>query len=184
MPTLEEQFTEATVRYTHGDYAGAKALLEPLAKSGHAKATTYLAELHLHGHGVPRDPARAVELLEQAVIWGDATAAWNLGAVYQSGGFGVPRNPALGRQFMERAAEMGYPYASGIRKRRPIAAIALMLLLFSGGAVYLWMGVFPPTAPRVPESSLISVEGIPIVEKDRDWGSGQDPSPPAIYFTI
>src|SRR5262245_51857043 len=125
MPTLEEQFTEATVRYTHGDYAGAKALLEPLAKSGHAKATTYLAELYLHGHGVPSDPARAVELLEQAVIWGDGTAAWNLGAIYQSGGYGVPRNPSLARRFMQRAAEMGYPYAKGNRKRGSLAAIAM-----------------------------------------------------------
>lgn len=64
------------------------------------------AALYEHGNGVPRDPAKAVELYCEASRLGDAVAQYNLGWMYANGR-GVPRDDALAAWFFTMAAKQG-----------------------------------------------------------------------------
>ncbi len=88
-----------------GDYARARALLEPLHAQGEPRATFYLSLIYQKGLGVEADPERAHRLLQQAADAGDPLAQYNLGNEYLREGSeaGAARAAALWRQ----AAEQG-----------------------------------------------------------------------------
>ncbi len=88
-----------------GDYARARALLEPLHAQGEPRATFYLSLIYQKGLGVEADPERARRLLRQAADGGDPAAQYNLGNEYLREGTeaGAARAAALWRQ----AAEQG-----------------------------------------------------------------------------
>jgi hypothetical protein len=88
-----------------GDYARARALLEPLHAQGEPRATFYLSLIYQKGLGVEADPERARRLLRQAADGGDPAAQYNLGNEYlrEGGEAGAARAAALWRQ----AAEQG-----------------------------------------------------------------------------
>lgn len=104
---LVDQFDEASYQYGCGNFAAAAALFKDLVAMRYAPAATSLSQLYLNGEGVPRDPATAVELLEKGIAWGDANAAWNLAAIYHSGGFGVPHDAAKSREYFLKAKQLG-----------------------------------------------------------------------------
>ncbi len=60
-----------------------------------------------HGEGVPKDPARAIELYCEAARLGDAEAQFSLGWMYANGR-GVARNDGLAALFFGLAAEQGH----------------------------------------------------------------------------
>ncbi|BAN69319.1 hypothetical protein EBS_1432 [endosymbiont of unidentified scaly snail isolate Monju] len=88
-----------------GDYARARALLEPLQARGVPRAAFYLSLIYQKGLGVEADPERAHRLLRQAADAGDPLAQYNLGNEYLREGTeaGTARAAALWRQ----AAEQG-----------------------------------------------------------------------------
>ena len=72
-----------------------------------------------HGEGVPRDPARAVELYCEAARLGDAEAQFSLGWMYANGR-GMPRDNRMASLFFGMAAEQGHEYAQKmLALRRP-----------------------------------------------------------------
>jgi TPR repeat protein len=105
--SIEEKFGDAAYEYCQGNYPAAVALFAQLVAVGHAPSATYLSGLYLRGEGVPADPAKAVELLEQGILWGDWNAAWNLAAMYHSGHHGLPRDRTKAQQYFVKAKQMG-----------------------------------------------------------------------------
>ncbi len=89
------------------------------AQGGDLAATTTLAFLYRLGRGVPRDPARMLELLSIAADGGYQFAQYRLAQTYLSGdgipggrdeALGVP-DPERGIRYLERAARQGNPKA-------------------------------------------------------------------------
>ncbi len=70
-------------------------------------ARTELAELHLAGLGVARDPARAAALLQDAAESGWGQAAVKLAELFRKGE-GVPRDLSQTRRWLRAAVEAGY----------------------------------------------------------------------------
>jgi Sel1 repeat len=99
-----------------GDYASARAELEPLAEAGHPEALTWLAWLYEDGRGVPHDPEKALTLWRQAAARGSTLAMRSLAYRYARGQ-GVQEDWATAFTWWLRAAESGDPeaqYAVGV----------------------------------------------------------------------
>lgn len=95
---------------------GAKAdglkLIQRAADSGSAEGQHRLALVFINGDaGVPRNPARAVELFEKAAAQGHRRAQLNLGTIYLRGQ-GVQRDLIQARAWLEQAAADGDAYAT------------------------------------------------------------------------
>ena len=95
---------------------GAKAeglkLIQRAADSGSAEGQHRLALAFASGDaGVPRNPARAIELFEKAAAQGHRRAQLNLGLIYLRGQ-GVPRDLIQARAWLEQAAADGDVYAT------------------------------------------------------------------------
>lgn len=90
---------------------GAKAeglkLIQRAADAGSAEGQHRLALIFANGDaGVPRNPARAVELFEKAAAQGHRRAQLNLGTIYLRGQ-GVQRDLIQARAWLEKAAADG-----------------------------------------------------------------------------
>lgn len=99
-----------------GDYASARAELEPLAEAGHPEALAWLAWLYEHGRGVPRDPQKALTLFREAAARGSTLAMRSLAYRYARGQ-GVHEDWATAFTWWLKAAEAGDPeaqYAVGV----------------------------------------------------------------------
>lgn len=64
------------------------------------------ARNHEHGNGVPRDPARAIQLYCEASRLGDIEAQYSLGWMYANGR-GIPRDDETAAYFFAMAAKQG-----------------------------------------------------------------------------
>lgn len=80
-------------------------IAEP-AKSEHAASLRSEAKNHEHGNGVPRNPAKAVELYCEAARLGDVEAQYNLGWMYANGR-GIARDDTTAAFFFAMAAKQG-----------------------------------------------------------------------------
>jgi len=80
--------------------------LQKLAESGDAKAQFKLGMMYRIGEGVPKNPAKAAEWLENAAAQGNANAQYNLGMMCRVGD-GVPENSAKAAEWFEKAAAQG-----------------------------------------------------------------------------
>jgi len=107
MTSINELFDEAAYTYTIGNFEDAAHKFQSLVDKRHAPAATYLAEMYQRGEGVSRNVARAIELLEQAIEWGDPLAAYNLGAWYRSGAFGIAQDKDKSKRYFLQARTMG-----------------------------------------------------------------------------
>ena len=95
---------------------GAKAdglkLIQRAADAGSAEGQHRLALVFINGDaGVPRNPARSVELFEKAAAQGHRRAQLNLGTIYLRGQ-GVQRDLIQARAWLEQAAADGDAYAT------------------------------------------------------------------------
>jgi TPR repeat protein len=95
-----------------------------------------------HGEGVPRDPARAVELYCEAARLGDAEAQFSLGWMYANGR-GVSRDDRMASLFFGMAADQGHEYA-----RR-------MLTFVGPSAADLPECMRDPTPPETDETATV-----------------------------
>lgn len=97
------------------------ALVTPSYGSGTTSAPSQVTAVQLvamrdaarayeHGEGIPKDPARAVELYCEAARLGDPEAQYSLGWMYANGR-GVVRDDGLAALFFELAARQGDEHA-------------------------------------------------------------------------
>ncbi|KAH8065144.1 hypothetical protein JL722_2050 [Aureococcus anophagefferens] len=66
------------------------------------------------GTGVPKDHARAIELITRAAALGEPNAAFALGQCYRTGTFGVAADARKARACFGRAAALGHPDAAAL----------------------------------------------------------------------
>lgn len=81
------------------------------AETGSSDALINLASAYKNGTGCPRDPVKAVQVLQQAADAGNHDAAALLGAVLLVGD-GVPRNLTRGISYLKNAAAAGSSLAA------------------------------------------------------------------------
>jgi TPR repeat protein len=80
-----DKLAQARSAQEAGRHAEAIALLTPLADAGDAEAKMRLGMMHYHGHGVPENEKRGVELLTQSAALGNVEAMYQLGSAYTFG---------------------------------------------------------------------------------------------------
>jgi TPR repeat protein len=85
---------------------GAAARLLERASVAGGSPRTRLAMLYLEGTGVPKDEARAFELLHSAAAFGDAEGMFRLSLLYKEGK-GCEADPEMYRVLVKMAAERG-----------------------------------------------------------------------------
>ncbi|MES1909626.1 MAG: hypothetical protein MHM6MM_002334 [Cercozoa sp. M6MM] len=88
------------------DPEAAAEWLRQAADAGHTKAQCYLAGMHLHGNGVPKDTAAAQELFRKAANKGDAESQFQLAILYEQ-----QKKPSDAALWFEKAAMQGDPTA-------------------------------------------------------------------------
>ncbi|MDR2219666.1 MAG: SEL1-like repeat protein [Methylobacillus sp.] len=84
--------------------------LDKSAAQGDAYAQFGLGALYRDGEGVPKDEAKAVELIRLAAEQGLANAQYTLGNMYASGE-GVKEDKAEAAKWYKKAADQGHAYA-------------------------------------------------------------------------
>lgn len=93
-----------------GDYPTANLIFDKCIAKGYAGAMIWKAHMYEDGNGVPRDLAKAAELLRQAAQSDDAQYA-ALGKLHYATalheGHGVPQDQTAARQWFEAAAAQG-----------------------------------------------------------------------------
>ena len=95
-----------------GDHAAAVRIFEDcISRWNDPYSIIWLAHLLENGHGVPRDLARAAQLLRQGAEHPDTSgyatlARYHYGMVLAQGQ-GVPADPAQARHWLQRAAQEG-----------------------------------------------------------------------------
>jgi len=105
-----ETLTDGLIRYAVRDYAGARKILEPLARGGDADAQLKLGVMYANGEGVSQDPAEAARWFVRAAERGKADAQYALGMMYLEG-VGVLADEALALRWLLAAAEQESPHA-------------------------------------------------------------------------
>ncbi len=91
-------------------------ILEQQAAQGDLQAHLLLEQLHREGHGVPKDPARALRHLEQAAVLGHLPSQ-QLAAMRLYTGRDAPEDAARAARWFEAAAQQGdaeSQYAIGV----------------------------------------------------------------------
>ena len=88
------------------DFVSAAVHYEQACDGGEPRGCSTLAELYRNGSGVPKDPARALNLQHRACDGEEMLGCYSLGEMYQAGE-GVPRDTALARAFFEKSCEAG-----------------------------------------------------------------------------
>ncbi len=106
----EPTFESARDAFAAGDFDAARAIWEPLARDGDARAQFALGDLHDRGLGVEPDPVRAAQYYRKSADQGLAAAQFNLGNAFEAGK-GVPRDPATAAHYWGLAAEQEFPFA-------------------------------------------------------------------------
>ena len=97
---------DALIAWNAGDYGVALDLWAPMAQAGVARAQSNMGAAFLAGHGVERDPDKAVEWLRRAAEQGDPGGQRNLALCHYEG-WGVPQDQAEAATWYGKAAEQG-----------------------------------------------------------------------------
>lgn len=116
-----DRLEQASADYARGDVAGAAKAIRALADEGNAKAQAILGDMYMHGDGVPKDPAMAVQWYRKSAEQGWPGGQLNLGVCYEKGA-GVTKDLGQALQWYRKAAErlpvaakfVGDMYARGL----------------------------------------------------------------------
>jgi TPR repeat protein len=90
-----------------GHFHEAARYYEPLANAGYVAAAHDLSVLYVQGAGVPKDSARALDLLRKSAAAGFALSQYQLGLFYSQGAV-VARDLAAAASWFRRAADQGF----------------------------------------------------------------------------
>lgn len=105
------QLAQAEKDVNAGDYQTAVNLFEKLAHKNNPLAQYWVAHMTELGLGVPRDPAKAIELYKKAAAQHVAAAELRLGEIYLHGDLVLP-DFAQAKTYLEKAAYHGSPRAA------------------------------------------------------------------------
>jgi len=94
---------EGRLAYRKGDYATALREFGADMQSGPV-GTFFLAHMHLHGEGVPKDEALGLELLRRSADEGYSAAQYQLGRFYLYGRALLPRDKAQAMSYLLAAS--------------------------------------------------------------------------------
>ena len=108
----DETLRAAREAFAHGDHARALELVRPLAESRDPRAEFFLGHSYLHGYGLEKDAARAVDWFLRAGDRGYPPAQYALGMLFAKGE-GVERDLDAARRWFEAAEESGHEFAAG-----------------------------------------------------------------------
>lgn len=107
---IDERVVEAFHRLDAGDYAAARAIVEPMAAEGDRQAQHMLGYLEQFGLGGPKNLQHAVDLYYKAALAGDADAEFALGELAFTGD-GVVQDYARAADWFRLAAAHKHPGA-------------------------------------------------------------------------
>lgn len=107
----QNQMAQAEKDLKAGDYKTAVTMFQKLADDGNPLAQYWVAHMTELGLGVPRDPAKAVELYKKAAAQDIAAAELRLGEIYLHGDLVLP-DFAQAKIYLEKAAYHGGPRAA------------------------------------------------------------------------
>ena len=93
--------------YESGDFTSARKMFAAAADKGDPEAIHHLANLYYRGHGVEKDNAKALVLLEEAASSDYVLSLATLGGMYLSGD-GVTQDYQKAFDYFLRAAELGH----------------------------------------------------------------------------
>lgn len=148
--TPQAQLERAEKTFQAGNNQAALATFTKLANENNATADYWLGHMTELGLGVPRDPAKAIDLYQKAAAQGVVAAQSRLGEAYLRGDLVLP-DFARAKSFLEEAAYQG-------------DARAAMLL----GQMYRQgLGVPADATEGYAWSEVATVEGSPFAQHER-----------------
>ena len=147
----KNSLVQAEHEFQTGDDPAAMKLFSTLADKKNPVAQYWLAHMTELGLGVPRDPAKAIELNKKAAAQNVEAAELRLGEMYLHGNL-APPDFAQAKTYLERAANQGNPRAA-------------MLL----GEMYR-IGIGMPADPTEAYawSEVATLEGSVFAKRERD----------------
>jgi TPR repeat protein len=104
---LAQDYETGKQAYLDKDYERAYEILKPLADQGNSDAQVTLGLMYDYGHGVERDPARAIEWYTRAAEQGIPLIQHDLGVKYFQGQEGIPQDYLEAAKWWEQAANAG-----------------------------------------------------------------------------
>ena len=105
-PAFAGALEDGTAAMIRGDWPAAVKLLQPLAEQGNAQAQVDMGDMYMFGHGVKKDPAKALTWYRKAADQGNAAAELNVGRGYEAEGPNKDMPEAM--KWILRAADQGY----------------------------------------------------------------------------
>ena len=106
-PAMAKPFDDGVRALTKGDFAAARAVFEPLAKTDDGNAQFMLGVMSENGLGTNKDLTAASRWYLKAAAAGVASAQYNIAVFYQLGK-GVASNPAEALRWHALAADQGH----------------------------------------------------------------------------
>jgi TPR repeat protein len=107
----QSQMAQAEKDVKAGDFKTAVTMFEKLADNNNPLAEYWVAHMTELGLGIPRDPAKAIELYKKAAAQDVAAAELRLGEIYLHGDLVLP-DFAQAKTYLEKAAYHGGPRAA------------------------------------------------------------------------
>ena len=106
-PAIAAQFDDGVRALAKGDFAAARAVFGPLAKTDDGNAQFMLGVMSENGLGMAKDLTAAARWYLKAAAAGIASARYNIAVFYQLGK-GVAPNPAEALRWHALAADQGH----------------------------------------------------------------------------
>ncbi len=153
------RLVQAEHEFQAGDNQAAVKLFDALVDKKNPTAQYWLAHMTELGLGVPRDPAKAIDLYKKAAEQNVEPAELRLGEIYLDGNL-VPPDFVQAKIFLEKSAYQGDPRAA-------------MLL---GQMHRVGIGMKPDPVAAYAWSEVATLEGNVFAERERD-ASFRDLSP-------
>ncbi|MFQ5661235.1 MAG: SPOR domain-containing protein [Gammaproteobacteria bacterium] len=100
---LADSYEEGRSAYVSGDYKRAYTILKPLAESGDPEAQKILGIMFDYGHGVKKDPHKALQWYIRSAEQGQPAVQYQVGAKYFRGD-GIKQDYAEAAKWWELAA--------------------------------------------------------------------------------
>lgn len=104
--TVADEYDDALYQLNRGEFHAAQKLLEPLVAEGYSPAQYQLAQIYLHGYGIPKDTTKYLALIKLAAAQNYPDAVFELANLYSDGKL-VEKDLKQAFKLTEQAARKG-----------------------------------------------------------------------------